>query len=364
MEQKPLALKFRPSRFVDVRGQELPVQMLQAILKHPETAPRTIILGGAYGSGKTTLARIFAKGLRCENLVKGELCGMCEACQADLERDVVPWYLELDSATAGNKAYIEALKERLRFQGHDGWRVVVIDEAHLILAAAQGSLLSLLEDVPSNTYFVFCTTDAAKLTDPIRSRGVVLECFPLPQRQVELRLIEVAQAEGFDLPLDSVTQLARCARGHLRDALMMLDQYRLIEDKPRFLKSLVQGDELVLKFLQVLPQHNKAECQQLLAAMLSLPLARLQQAWEQVVLELLEVFVGAKENPLIKPVVDLYGNDLFKLHRCLCTDWVEQAFRSDTLYQGFFWNLYFNLKKEVVTTTAPVDDWERYRKKT
>ena len=116
--------EFRPRTFREVTGQKLPKTVLKAICKSPETSPKTIILEGAFGTGKTTCARIFARALNCKHKMKdGDACGKCEECLADISNSI--YYEEYDSSVIGNITDINELTETIYLNESLGYKVIV-----------------------------------------------------------------------------------------------------------------------------------------------------------------------------------------------------------------------------------------------
>ena len=114
----------RPKVFSEVAGHKNVVDTLKCIAKSPEHSPRTIILQGEFGTGKTTCARILARALNCTHAVNGEPCGNCPVCNADL--DVCPFYMEFDSAVVGNVETIRDLRETFYYNSDTGYRIIVL----------------------------------------------------------------------------------------------------------------------------------------------------------------------------------------------------------------------------------------------
>ena len=162
----------RPNRFEEVAGQELVKDLLRAIVKNPQSAPKSLILQGEYGTGKTTCARILARALNCPYSSKGDACGECEFCNTNIENTI--YYEEFDSALIGNVSDIKDLRDTFYFDKALGYKVIVLDEAQLMTPQAQSALLKVLEESITNIFFVLCTTHIDKILPTIRSRSLKL----------------------------------------------------------------------------------------------------------------------------------------------------------------------------------------------
>ena len=184
--------EFRPQTFKEVTGQKLPKTVLKAISKSPAASPKTIILEGAFGTGKTTCARIFARALNCKHQTKdGDACGKCEECLSDISKSI--YYEEYDSSVVGNITDIKELKETFYFNESLGYIVIVLDEAHLITPQAQSTLLKLFEESPSGIFFVLCTTNSSKILNTIQSRALTLKFDLLSLEDIEENLKNVVK---------------------------------------------------------------------------------------------------------------------------------------------------------------------------
>lgn len=146
----PLSRKYRPQRFSEMVGQHIPRSILKAIAKEPKRAPRSIMLQGEYGSGKTTAARVFAKAVNCHGNT-GDACNTCEACVSNEN-----FRLEFDTSIVGNVETMRSLTDKLTYINQEGFRVVVFDECQEASRAAQGALLKTLESAPSGIFYLFC----------------------------------------------------------------------------------------------------------------------------------------------------------------------------------------------------------------
>lgn len=224
---QPLARRYRPQNFSQLVGQRTAELALKNALQLDKVA-NAIIFAGIRGTGKTTLARILAKALNCEQRKDGDPCGMCVSCKAiatDRHEDV----LEIDGASHTGIEDMRVLKESLACVAQRSpFKVYIIDEVHMLSASAFNSLLKTLEEPRPGVVFVFATTEITKIPKTIRSRCQTFHLQKLPVTVIKERIEYLLNQEKISWEEEAVKTLASWAEGSMRDALTMLDQVILL----------------------------------------------------------------------------------------------------------------------------------------
>ncbi|HEY4349494.1 MAG TPA: DNA polymerase III subunit gamma/tau, partial [Gaiellaceae bacterium] len=215
--------KYRPQTFDEVVGQEAVVRTLSNALK-AGSVRQAYLFAGPRGTGKTSLARIFAKSINCKLGPSPHPDNTCHACVA-ISNGTSLDVIEMDAASQRGIDDIREIRERVVLQPVEGGKkVYILDEAHQLTDAAWNALLKLIEEPPPHLMFIFCTTDLAKVLPTVRSRcqTFVFQRPRLPELIRKLRLI--SDAEGIDVPDAALALIARGGRGAYRDAESTLDQ--------------------------------------------------------------------------------------------------------------------------------------------
>lgn len=222
-EYQVIARKWRPQCFTDVVGQEHVVRTLRNAISSGRIAHAYLFVGPR-GIGKTTLARIFAKALNCENPVNGEPCCKCSSClelAAERSLDV----LEIDAASRNSTVDMRELAENALTRPANGkYKIYIIDEVHMLSKQAWNVLLKTVEEPPAHVKFIFATTEVHQVLPTIISRCQRFDLMPIPTRLIAERLQLIADTEKVSINPAAVNAIARAAEGGMRDAQSLLDQ--------------------------------------------------------------------------------------------------------------------------------------------
>lgn len=218
-----LARKWRPKSFSEVVGQQ---HVLRALINglDQNRLHHAFLFSGTRGVGKTTLARIFAKSLNCEQGVSSNPCGQCQSC-TEVDQGRFVDLIEVDAASRTKVDDTRELLDNVQYAPSRGrYKVYLIDEVHMLSTSSFNALLKTLEEPPPHVKFLFATTDPQKLPVTILSRCLQFNLRRLELTQISEHLRFILEQEQLNFDDEALIQLARAADGSMRDALSLLDQ--------------------------------------------------------------------------------------------------------------------------------------------
>mgnify|MGYP004461197967 FL=1 len=223
MSYQALYRKFRPTEFEDVKGQEHIVTTLKNQIK-ADRIGHAYLFCGTRGTGKTTVAKIFAKAVNCEHPVDGSPCGECPSCRAIADGSSMN-VIEIDAASNNGVDNIRQIREEVSYRPTEGkYKVYIIDEVHMLSTGAFNALLKTLEEPPSYVIFILATTEAHKIPITILSRCQRYDFHRISIDTIAARLSDLMQQEKVDVEEKAIRYVAKAGDGSMRDALSLLDQ--------------------------------------------------------------------------------------------------------------------------------------------
>lgn len=223
MSYTALYRKWRPEKFNDVKGQDHIVTTLKNQIK-ADRIGHAYLMCGTRGTGKTTIAKLFAKAVNCESPVDGGPCGVCETCRS-IAAGTSMNVIEIDAASNNGVDNIREIREEVQYSPTSGkYKVYIIDEVHMLSIGAFNALLKTLEEPPSYVIFILATTEVHKIPVTILSRCQRYDFRRISIDTISDRLKELLAAENVNVEEKAVRYVAKAADGSLRDALSLMDQ--------------------------------------------------------------------------------------------------------------------------------------------
>lgn len=215
--------KWRPNDFDEVRGQDAIVQTLRNQIIYNRIG-HAYLFCGTRGTGKTSIAKLFAKAVNCEHPVNGNPCNACPSCQAINAQSSLD-VLEIDAASNNGVENIRDIREQVQYSPVEGrYKVYIIDEVHMLSSGAFNALLKTLEEPPSYVIFILATTEKHKIPVTILSRCQKYDFKRISVDTITGHLVSLMEKEQIDAEEKALRYIARAADGSMRDALSLLDQ--------------------------------------------------------------------------------------------------------------------------------------------
>ncbi len=218
-----LARKYRPQTFEALIGQPHITKTLQNAIRMDKLYP-ALIFSGMKGVGKTSAARILSKAMNCEKGPAPEPCNNCSICN-EINEDKSPDYIEIDGASNNGVEEVRSLREKIKYKPFKNrFRMIVIDEVHMLSNSAWNALLKTIEEPPEHTYFIMATTDFHKIPSTIVSRCQHFEFKRIPVEVITSVLENIVEKEKIEISKYGLYLIAKSSDGSLRDSKKILDQ--------------------------------------------------------------------------------------------------------------------------------------------
>ena len=220
--------KYRPKTFSDVVGQDVVKTVLKNSISSNQIS-HAYIFSGPRGTGKTSIAKIFAKAVNCRQPVEGDLCGECEVCSSSFDENID--IVEIDAASNNGVDEIREIRNNVTLlPANLKYKVYIIDEVHMLTTNAFNALLKTLEEPPSHVIFILATTEFNKIPATVVSRCQKFDFKKISKRNLILRLKYILEKEEKSLPDDVIDLVADLSDGGLRDAINLVDQLLSVFD--------------------------------------------------------------------------------------------------------------------------------------
>jgi DNA polymerase III subunit gamma/tau len=223
MQYQALYRKYRPSTFDDVVGQDVIIKTIKNSIKEKKVS-HAYLFCGPRGTGKTSVAKLVAKNINCENPIDGNACGSCNFCK-QFDNKETQDIIEIDAASNNGVDEIREIRNKINFTPTVGkYKIYIVDEVHMLSIGAFNALLKTLEEPPAHIIFILATTESHKVPLTIVSRCQRFDFKKITNHMIKKRIEHIVNVEKIEIDDDAILEIARLSDGGLRDAIGMLDQ--------------------------------------------------------------------------------------------------------------------------------------------
>lgn len=223
MSYQALYRTYRPRSFDEVAGQKVIIKTLQSALKQQKIA-HAYLFSGPRGTGKTSIAKIFAKSVNCLHQPNDNPCNACDLCKG-IDRGDIPDVIEIDAASNNGVDEIREIRDKVKYMPSVGrYKVYIVDEVHMLTTGAFNALLKTLEEPPKHVIFILATTEVHRIPATILSRCQRYDFKNIELSEIIGKLEEIVSKEEIEIEKEAIRSIAENAEGGLRDAISLLDQ--------------------------------------------------------------------------------------------------------------------------------------------
>jgi DNA polymerase-3 subunit gamma/tau len=348
MSQANLTTTYRPQNFSQVVGQKFIRQILSRAAAEDKVAP-AYLFSGTRGVGKTTIARILAKALNCVQAPVAEPCNECEQCRQITQGTSVD-VLEIDGASNTGVEHVRKLREEVGYAPLvSRYRIIIIDEAHMLSKSAFNALLKTLEEPPSRASFVLATTEAHKFPATIVSRCQHYIFKRLTQKDLEEHLGCILDREGIGYEDSAISLLCRKAAGSVRDSMSLLAQVLALSGEKVHTKDVrevlgIAGHEMLIGLFEAFAEQDCLQIHSLLREILDegldlgFFLRELTTTWRNI-------FLLSQSGEKALELLDLPENE--------ARDWLKQSTKFSPTRIHASWQMTLEGQRRILTSVEP-----------
>ena len=332
--------KYIPNNINEVIDQTTPKKVFLSIANNPLDSPKIITVTGPKGTGKTCLAKCFAKALACRNKSKkGDACCVCDDC---LNRLVIYNYNGNKIVTSEDLDSIKKLSDLNLSYYH----VVLIEEIDRVSFKLQQELLEVIENSNKYLFFVLITEDKDSIIASIKNRGMIVELSKIDNDELKNNIIKVANLENISIDDSYIDKIVYRSDGNMRLAYMLLDKYRML-DRELFDSLLLDTRINLIKFLAASFIQNKDRAAEALSNIMNSPLSMIKKDYESLILELMKNKTGVikPSDEYINALYKVSSNRMLDLFNILNSKLIYDMFNNETELQSAMWYIYISIGK-------------------